>query len=349
MRIIPSIFQILCLMLLLDSSHAESTNSLSERYVSQALQGDLSKAESLFAEISPKTTQVSDVELSQKFLKRFVEKSESLSPRSGDATVDAIVSAYREYWALTLMRALSISEGEGFLESSLNQVLLGLGRAKSPDHSAGVHDRVGELLDEKGYFYLDTAAPPFRDLFLWKKEENRNYMVRLTDGSQKVRVTFMTDLVSMGWKQYATLGLVATTGWVEGGRLYCLSWAYDRSSENFEVSYLKHESRHLADLQRFPELQSADLEYRAKLTELVFASNSMRSLLDDFTAKSAPNPGSPHTYANYRVTRDVYRVLFDQPFPGSIDPWREANAQSISSAARGLLQQNTESLLLASP
>ena len=143
-----------------------------------------------------------------------------------------------------------------------------------------------------GIHFLDTPAPPLRDLFLWETEENTSYTVSLTDRTQKVRVTFMAGLYSVGWKQFATLGLVSTTGWVEGDRLYCVEWAYDRESENFEVSYLKHESRHLADFELFPELQSTDLEYRAKLTELVFATTSIMRLLDDFTNKSALNPDS---------------------------------------------------------
>jgi hypothetical protein len=148
---------------------------------------------------------------------------------------------------------------------------------------------------------------------------------RLTDRTQKVSVTFMNDIYSTGWKQYVTLGLVATTGWVEDGHLYCVGRAYDRGSENFEVSYLKHEGRHLADFERFPELQSADLENRAKLTELVFASTTTRRLLDDFTSKSAPNPASPHAHANYRVTREVYREMYGEPFPESGNPWQEVS------------------------
>ena len=45
----------------------------------------------------------------------------------------------------------------------------------------------------------------------------------------------------------------------------------DRTSETFLVSYLKHEARHFADTLDFPNLSGADLEYRAKLTELAFA------------------------------------------------------------------------------
>ena len=204
--------------------------------------------------------------------------------------------------------------------------------------------KMGSALEERGFHYLETKAPPLQDLFLWKREENKSYTVRLTDRSQPVRVTFMSEIYSMGWKQFATLGLVATTGWVNGERLYCVNGAYDRLSENFRVSYLKHESRHLADFKRFPGLPSTELEYRAKLTELAFATTSLRELLEDFTLKSSPDPGSPHTLANYRVTRDVYEALYKKGFPESGNPWVQLNVSAANKAARDLLASNTELL-----
>ena len=348
MNIISRFFRSLCLGLVFATTHAHSADSISQQFISQALQGDLSQAGYLFTS-GPDSGSMSVTELSKQFHSRFVEQSDSQSPGTGDVLADAIISAYRKYWILTLMRQLSFEDGEDFLAAALVQVLSSSGNTEIPVHAANVFERVGEALKEKDFQYLDTPAPPLRDLFLWKTEENRIYTVRLTDLTQTVRVTFMSDLYSMGWKQYATLGLVSTTGWVEGGRLYCVAWAYDRNSENFEVSYLKHESRHLADLERFPALQSADLEYRAKLTELVFASNSLKRLLDDFTNKSALNPASPHSYANYRVTRDVYREMFAEPFPESADPWQEVSAQLVSTTARDLLRANTEMLQTASP
>jgi hypothetical protein len=315
----------LCLGMLLGSARAHGADSISDRYISLALQGDLSQAESLFAGTSPDNEPMSVIELSQQFQIRFIEQSEDLSPGSGDALVDAVVSAYRKYWILTLMGQLSKQDGDGFLEAALQQVLSEQGQVEIPGHPVNVFEFIGQLFDERGIHFLDTPAPPLRDLFLWQTEENTSYTVSLTDRTQKVRVTFMAGLYSVGWKQFATLGLVSTTGWVEGDRLYCVEWAYDRESENFEVSYLKHESRHLADFELFPELQSTDLEYRAKLTELVFASTSLMRLLDDFTNKSALNPDSPHTYANYRVTRDVYREISGAPFPESGNPWQQVS------------------------
>jgi hypothetical protein len=326
------------------SAFAGDPDSVSDRYISLALQGDLSQAESLFSSMNPDTAPISDVELATQFQARFIEQSEELSPGTGDAFTDTVVSTYRKYWIHTLIGDISKQEGADFLESSLRQVLSRQDSAEFSGNAASVFELIGDIFDEKGVHYLDTPAPPLRDLFLWKTEEKRNYSVRLTDRTQKVSVTFMNDIYSMGWKQYATLGLVATTGWVEGDRLYCVEEAYDRSSENFEVSYLKHEGRHLVDFERFPGLQSADLEYRAKLTELVFASTSTRQLLDDFTSKSARNPTSPHAYANYQVIRDVYREVYGEPFPESGNPWQGVSTQSVSAAARNLLQRNTEML-----
>jgi len=326
------------------SIHADDFESISDRYISFALQGDLSPAEALFVGMSPDAEEASAIELAEQFQTRFIRQGEDLSPGSGDALVDDVVSAYRKYWIITLMRRMSYQEGEEFLGNTLLQLVSRQDNSELSSHSDNVFELLGRIFEKKGIHYLDTPAPPLRDLFLWKSEENRNYAVRLTDGTQQVRVTFMNDFYSMGWKQYATLGLVSTTGWVHEDRLYCVAWAYDRSSENFEVSYLKHESRHLADFEQFPALQSADLEYRAKLTELVFASTSTRRLLDDFTHKSALNPASPHAYANYRVTRDVYREMFSEPFPETGNPWQSVNTSSVSLAARDLLRRNTELL-----
>ena len=344
MNITKLISHILCLGVLSGSTQASGPDSVSDSFISLALQGDLSQAESLFAGLNPNTAPASNVELAARFKERFIDQSEDLSPGTGDAFTDAVVSIYRKYWILALMGNMSKPEGEAFLNTSLRRVISQWDQAEHANQSSDIFELVGKIFDEKGIHYLDTPAPPLRDLFLWRTEKSRKYSVRLTDQTQMVSVTFINDIYSQGWKLFATLDLVATTGWVEGDHLYCVDGAYDRSSENFEVSYLKHESRHLADFERFPGLQSAELEYRAKLTELAFASTSTRQLLDDFTSKSASNPASPHAYANYRVSRDVYREIYDKPFPETGNAWQGITTQSVNKAARDLLQRATEKL-----
>jgi hypothetical protein len=330
------------ILLLSSAAHAGEELSLLDRYTALALQGNLAEAASLFRETDQAGETVFDAALANRFQKRFVERNEAVAPGSGDPAVDAIVTAYRDYWALVLTGAQTADQGKLALEAELSKALSDSGEHETAAAGGDVFIRVGRLLDDREYYYLDTPAPPLLDLFLWKKQKNRTYRVRLTDRTEEVRVTFLDQVYSLGWKEYATLGLVATTGWVEGERLYCVEDAYERSSEKFEVSFLKHERRHLADLKRFPSLDSAELEYRAKLTELAFASTSLATVLDDFTGKSADNPDSPHAWANYRVTRDLYREMFGGPFPESGNPWAGADPAAVNSTARVLLKQNTE-------
>ncbi len=330
----------LCLLARVSDGWSSEVEPVAERYISMALQGNLRPAESLFAAMDPEQGSMEDFELAERFQARFTNQSERLASDSGDTQVDALVAAYRTYWAQVLMGELSPEQGRQLVEETLAG-LLGGSEAALTAPQKDIFQRTGRFLDERGLHHLETPAPPLLDLFVWKKEYSRYYTVKLTDLTREVRVAFMSDMVSKGWKDFASLGLASTTGWVDQGRLYCVEWAYDRTSEQFTISFLKHESRHLADLERYPGMSSTELEYRAKLTELAFASSSLRSLLDDFTSKSADNPDSPHAHANFRVTRDLYRELSGKSFPKTEYPWKELDIQSVNAAARELLERNT--------
>lgn len=340
---ISQFFIALFLLLLRPFSYA--MEPVSDRYVSFALQGDLAPASELFALVNSRPANLPAMELAKRFNNRFVTQEEDLSPATGDAFADAVVVAYRRYWGEGLMGRMTRHEADLFLEHTLSSIISEFRPAETLRSPGDVYMVMGDMLRENGFNYLDTPAPPFRDLFLWKGGEQKKFSVRLTDRTQKVNVNFMTELYSLGWKHFATLGLVSTTGWVDGDQLYCIGWAYDRESENFEVSYLKHEARHLTDFQLFPGLSSADLEYRAKLTEISFASASQMRLLDDFTRKSSPSPDSPHSYANYRVTRDLYHELHGEGFPETDTPWLASAGSATNRAARELLRRNTDQLL----
>jgi hypothetical protein len=329
------------------SAFASNYQSVTDEFIARALLGDLSDAQQIFSD--PKTLSESESGLSQQFQYRFIDRAEHAVPSTGDLLADEVLTIYRHYWIRVLMGDFTAQKGKDYLESALRKSLEGEVDMSDPGKPVTIYDRLVKALRARGFHTLEADAPPLRDLFLWRIEESRKFSVRLTDRSEQVDVVFMTDIFSLGWKEFATLGLVSTTGWVEEGRLYCVDWAYDRQSENFDVSYLKHETRHLADFQSFPGLTSDQLEYRAKLTELAFASKTMIRLLNDFTQKSAPNPESPHAYANFLVTRDLYQKIYNKPFPESADPWSGIRAQTVNRAARSLLEVHSEGLQAPSP
>ncbi len=332
------------LFLVCPELEAGDNPSVSSRYISYAIQGDLRPALDLFEQLDPRIDDKNALELASQFQSRFIEQSDPSPISSGNRIIDSIAAVYREYWRRALMGELSREESLVWLEASLEDLIQHHVETTDVEESAKVFERLGDLIQKQGFHSLESPASPLRDLYIWKTQETASYIVKLTDQTRKVDVVFMSGIYSAGWKDYATLGLSATSGWIEDSKLYCVEWIYDPLSENFEISYLKHESRHLADLERFPKLSSAQLEYRAKLTELAFAQRSLARLLDDFSSKSALNPQSPHAHANYRVTRNLYRQVYGREFPVEADPWLLVDAGRVNEAARELLARNTMEL-----
>ena len=156
---------------------------------------------------------------------------------------------------------------------------------------------------------------------------------------------FIGDFVVRGWAHFATFGRSSAGGWATAKELYCLGDTYDQSTENFKVSYLKHEARHFADYKMFPKLEQTDLEYRAKLTELAFAKETLYRLIGRFAYRANDNQKSPpHSRANHAVIADLSKKLMGRPIVKSIDEWREFDSDRINAAARQLLNEHTARL-----
>ncbi len=327
----------------IEASQAVEADAVSDKFIALAVQGKLQQAQVLLSGFDG-TKQTSTGNLKDQFEDRFVTRSEKPPDGTGDAFIDDITGIFREYWARTLMGELTPQEGDAWLKSNLTDSMLQHSPAPDAGALTDLVASLGTAIEEHGYHYLHSPGPPVRDFLIWKNQTKSSYVVKLVDQAINVKVNFVSGFILPGWKHFASLGLASTTGWIEDGSLNCVDWAYDLNSENFEVSFLKHESQHLADFDRFPGLDTVELEYRAKLVELAFANQSMRRLLDDFTIKGAPNPESPHAFASYRVSRDLYLELYGKPLPMIMNPWMMANAGQVNGAARALLARNTEKL-----
>lgn len=327
------------------SPSSAQAGTLVEQYTALAIQGDLRPAGLLF-EMPESDLSPANRELAALFHARFIKRSEPPPTPSGNALIDAITAVYRSYWTDRLLSGNSTVDptapAQALRETLGNHGWPGL--VDPPDAETDTFAQVEAALMAQGVHALAVPAPPLQDLLVWATQSEAEFEVELTDQTRTVRVAFLSDFYSQGWKHFATLGFATTTGWVENETLYCVEWAYAPDTEAFEVSYLKHESRHLADFEQFPALSSSDLEYRAKLTELAFANRTMRRLLEDFTIKSAANPESPHAQANYRVTRDVWRAQYGNDFPGSVQAWMTLNRAKVNRIARRLLADDTARL-----
>jgi len=312
---------------------------LAQRYDRMALSGDLSRARDLFDESGQEASERERL-LARAFEDRFGVPQTATLPGSRRFS-EQVAEIYRAYWRTTLLRETGDPE---------LQLRTALARLLAADSGIEAKDRdpvstVLATLSARKIHHDERPGPPMRDLLMWREERSARYAVRLTDGTRHVRVRFIDDVLLRGWKDYASLGRISTTGWAHDGELYCLADAYETSSEAFSVSFLKHEARHLADLERFPHMKPADLEYRAKLTELAYAHQSMEHLLSAFAAKAEDDASEPHPAANWRVIRNLYRALHDADLPAGFNAWDALNVARVNRAARMLLEQDTRTRL----
>lgn len=326
------------------SAGARETDTLSAAYVALALQGDVSHAGELFEKLKPTPGSGAEFQLAERYRHRFILRDEETPADSGSAFIDQLLSTYRAYWTRSMMGELPPEAGSEWLDNQLYKLLEYYNDKELSEKSLDLISTLKEAIDELGFHSDFSFSSPWRDLVLWKTEQRQRYLIELTDRKQPVDVVFMDDFHSLGWSEFATLGMTSTGGWAKKNLLYCVSWAWDPTSENFQVSFLKHEGRHVADFEQFPQLHAIDLEYRAKLTELAFASSTLPRILKKFTDNGSDNPDSPHAYANYRVSRDLYRTLIGRELPESGNPWLLTSADKINPVARALLDKHTELL-----
>lgn len=310
-------------------------------YKSQAIQGDLSVVES---ELAEHIRGVEDEDYYRRFRARFVDRSDGLELDGlEDPLVEGAAVLFQDYWRDALLQPAAIADFETRL--STDTVLLlrkqGLDHPDlGPDNAL---DRLKAAIEDRGYFALFGRTRPLLEFMAWREMEVVHYQVELTDRTVPVTVHFLTDFISRGWLHFATFGDSGTGGWANDDGLFAVE-GYDRQSEKFRVSYLKHEARHFADYPVFPKLRGTDLEYRAKLTELAFADEELLHLLKKFAAQAERDSSAPHPRANWQVVNDLSAALLDGVWPDDPDIWLTLSAETIRHTAAALLDAHTKAL-----
>ena len=155
-----------------------------------------------------------------------------------------------------------------------------------------------------GYHTLFGKTQGYYGPYIWRDTVPTVYRVQLPNGTAEYTVNILKGFVFRGWMDYLTFGRYGTGGWASpDGTIHCVEQAYDFESEKFLVSLLKHEAQHTVDLQQFPEITPAELEYRAKLVELYYSSDL--SLLQKFLSEADESKANDsHAIAAARIQRE---------------------------------------------
>lgn len=219
-----------------------------------------------------------------------------------DSQLQDILLAYQKYYRDAFYLEQSPEEATEGLRARLAG-LLGDGAASLDE----LEELAAEAFRTGEFHFLGGRTGGCYGPYIWRTEELRRYEVELPEGVQEYAVKLLGGFVMESWLSYLTFGLSGTGGWSNGdGLIHCVKRHYDLKSESFRVSLLKHEAQHASDQGRYPGMSSADLEYRAKLVELIYSEE--RQLLGRFLQEAdAANPGSGHGLAAERIVRGFAR------------------------------------------
>lgn len=289
------------------------------------------------------------IKLKENFYNRFREQNEKYDYETNDSLIINVVELFHSYWRKVLLDDKAVENADAELKKKLadylyenNYISNDISRDSLIEN---LYDYLPDVLNKKG-FYSNAMGKTakFYDIFLWAKQTEEIYEIKLPETKVEVKVIFMEDFIVTGWFDYVTFGENYAGGWATKDALYCVKKAYDISSESFQVSYLTHEAQHFADYISFPLLKQPDLEYRAKLTELSTAKETVYKLLSKFIKQAKKDREYAHPFAGYCVIRDLSKEIYNREFIADTTEWKKISYPEINKTSIKLIKQHTADL-----
>ena len=236
-------------------------------------------------------------ELAERYRKRF--EGEEYAASGEDAVLEAILSAYRKYYRETFYLGMDREKAEDRLSGRLARVL---GAEKGTVEQ--LEEKVAETVRGRGLYFLGGRTSGWYGPYIWKTMETKTYQVELPEGVQAYSIRLLDGFLSRSWLDDISFGKTGTGGWTDKeGTIHCVRAVYDLDSEDFQVSLLKHEAQHARDLARDKNMPSAELEYRAKLVELIYSRE--RRMLERFLGQAdTTRADNGHGLSAERIVRE---------------------------------------------
>ncbi len=280
----------------------------------------------------------------KKMVARFITHEEVLENTSGNAIVNDVSNIYRAYWRAELMKTDPADRTDSTLYHALADYMLSRQLTAltkdSLERTIKNDVELGRILAGQGFKSRFLLRNGIQEVLIWNKETSAQYTVALPKDTVRTKVVFIADYALNGYDEYATFGFAQVGGWAEqeSATLYCNRDQYDLGSEVFEVSYLKHETLHFTDLNAYPNLSPADLEYRAKVIELIYCTEAtMPDRIAQFVREADGSDRShSHPYANHVLMTALSDMLFQRGFEQDLAVWSSIPVEAINRAAAAL-------------
>lgn len=243
-------------------------------------------------------------ELYNRFMTVFEEENDITY--DVDACLNEILTLYQRYYRDVFYLCVGKERAEERLRAALAAFFGIEGQIELCDIE---ENQVAEAFQRRGFHFLGGKTSGFYGPYIWLTTQVKTFDVELPDGIQTYTVKMLDGFLTKSWLDYLSFGEIGTGGWTDDdGIINCVKSAYDFESENFRVSLLKHEAQHARDLAVCQEISSEDLEYRAKLVELIYSSE--RNLLAQFCKEAGSSDKSNgHSAASSRIIAGFFKML----------------------------------------
>ena len=234
-----------------------------------------------------------------------------------EVELNEVLLAYQQYYRNAFYLCIGKEQSAGKLKEQL-AVLLGITNDEIELCDLEQNQLV-ELFQRHGLHFLGGKTGGYYGPYVWRSIETTSYAVELPTGVYNYALRLLDGFIMRSWLDYLSFGEIGSGGWVDSdGRINCVRSAWDFESESFRVSLLKHEAQHARDLETDKDMSSENLEYRAKLVELIYSSE--RNLLQVFTQEANDSDKSNgHALAAHRIVKEFAEIFGeDKIHSGSI-------------------------------
>ena len=217
------------------------------------------------------------------------------------------------------------------------------GENESLEKNSQIEVEVEKIVRKEGYEYLGGDTAGYYGPYIWETSSKETYEVELPSGVEAYSIIMMDGFISRSWLDFLSFGKVGTGGWSgKDGTLCCIKSLYDIESQVFRISFLKHEAQHSFDKRLFSKITSSELEYRAKLVELVYWEDEKIIKMIHLEAQNSDERNS-HSSASYRIITDLSRKLFNTKYEEDLRTFLN-KLDEVRIASRELLIEDTNRL-----
>ena len=311
-----------------------------KKFYAKCLQGNVLEAIDYLKSFENKGKDI--LELEQRYIHRFVIQDEAFKIDAIDPLLQALLNCYYKYY-ISVLTNNNVLESEKQLADNLAKLLM---MDENTDLDT-IETRLEGIFREKGYTFLGGRTTPYYGPYIWKTTKKEDFNVEIPCGNQKVTVFIISEFLMLSWLHFATFGKHHTGGWANEEGLYYVNAdnkEIDTQSADFQVWFLKHETQHLSDYTKYPNLEGSGLEYRAKLVELIYYTDTFNKL-ETFINQARNDKSLAHPFAAYMIIKGLSFSFFGEEFVEDLEKWRVLDSSSIAKEALRLFMENERDLI----